>query len=92
MSFSISVTILSMILLHLPKGYHEAGKRLAGMLAARGYRDFGLSILFLYRHVELFYMKAITYIAEPNSFTCSTPELLTSKLFRVHRLSLLLPV
>jgi hypothetical protein len=75
------------------QGYHEAGKRLAGMLAASpGYRDFdGYPILFLYRHALELYMKAIVYRGAQLLHLLDTGAVDTSKLFRVHRLSLLLP-
>lgn len=74
-------------------GYHEAGKRLAGMLAAsRGYRDYeGYPILFLYRHALELYMKAIVYRGARllHLLDIGSPD--TSEIFRHHRLSRLLP-
>jgi len=75
------------------KGYHQAGKRLAGMLeASSGYRDFdGYPILFLYRHALELYMKAIVYRGAQllQLLEIETPD--TSKLFKNHRLSEFLP-
>jgi hypothetical protein len=74
-------------------GYHEAGKRLAGILAAStGYRDFdGYPILFLYRQALELYMKAIVYRGAQLLGLLDMGTLDTSKLLKVHRLSLLLP-
>jgi len=74
-------------------GYHEAGKRLAGMFAASpGYRDFdGYPILFLYRHALELYMKAVVYRGAQLLHLLDIKSLDTSKLFKVHRLSNLLP-
>ena len=75
------------------RGYHAAGKRLAGILAAsRGYGDYeGYPILFLYRHALELYMKAIVCRGAQllNLLDMATPD--TSKLFKVHRLSRFLP-
>lgn len=75
------------------KGYHEAGKHLAGILAASPrYPDFdGYPILFLYRHALELYMKAIVYRGAQLLQLLDFETLDTSKLFKVHRLSLLLP-
>jgi hypothetical protein len=73
-------------------GYHEAGKRLAGMFAASpGYRDFdGYPIFFLYRHALELYMKGIVYRGAQLLHLLDISTLDTSKLFKVHRLSRLL--
>jgi hypothetical protein len=75
------------------RGYHEAGKRLAEILAeSSGYRDFdGYPILFLYRHSLELYMKAIVYRGAQLLQLVEMGTLDTSRLFTVHRLSLLLP-
>jgi len=75
------------------KGYHQAGKRLAGMLeASSGCRDFdGYPILFLYRHALELYMKAIVYRGAQLLQLLDIETLDTSKLFKDHRLSKLLP-
>jgi hypothetical protein len=75
------------------EGYHQAGKRLAGMLeASSGYRDFdGYPILFLYRHALELYMKAIVYRGAQLLQLLDIEKLDTSKLFKHHRPSLFLP-
>lgn len=75
------------------QGYHEAGKRLAGMLATSpGYRDFdGYPVLFLYRHALELYMKTIVYRGAQLLHLLDLETLDTSKLFKFHRFSLLLP-
>ncbi len=74
-------------------GYHEAGKRLAGKFAAwPNCRDFdGYPIFFLYRHALELYMKAIVYRGAQLLHLLDTRMPDTSKLFTVHRLSMLLP-
>jgi len=74
-------------------GYHEAGKRLARILAdSPGYRDFdGYPILFLYRHSLELYMKAIIFRGAQLLRLIETKDVDTSKLFTIHRLSALLP-
>jgi len=75
------------------EGYHQAGKRLAGMLeASSGYSDFdGYPILFLYRHALELYMKAIVYRGAQLLQLLDIEKLETPKLFKHHRPSLLLP-
>ncbi|MGO9122475.1 MAG: hypothetical protein ACLQPD_33280 [Desulfomonilaceae bacterium] len=74
-------------------GYHEAGKRLCRTFVSSGhYRDFdGYPILFLYRHSLELYMKAIVYRGAQLLHLLDITRLDTSKLFKVHRLSALLP-
>lgn len=75
------------------KGYHQAGKRLAGMLeASSGYRDFdGYPILFLYRHALELYMKAIVYRGAQLLHLLDIETQDMPKLFKCHSLSELLP-
>ncbi len=75
------------------QGYHEAGKRLAGMLAASlHYHDFdGYPILYLYRHALELYMKAIVYRGAQLLHLPDMGRLDTSKLFSDHSLTALLP-
>ena len=73
--------------------YHVAGKRLAGIFeASPGYRDFdGYPILFLYRHALELYMKAVVYRGALLLHLLDMTTLDTAKLFKVHRLSPLVP-
>ena len=60
--------------------------------ASSGYRDFdGYPILFLYRHALELYMKAIVYRGAQLLQLLDIDTLDTSKLFKRHRPSLLLP-
>ena len=75
------------------RGYHDAGKLLARKLASpTGYRDFdGYPTLFLYRHSLELYIKAVVYRGAQLVHLLDVGRIDTSKLFKSHKLSGLLP-